>query len=74
MLENGFAWNIDWDREFNPELRNWGILEGKGGKEKEERKGRKEKKGRAGSEGKTDSKIGDGFSEPKKICVVAAWI
>lgn len=43
-------------------------------KEKEERKGRKEKKGRAGSEGKTDSKIGDGFSEPKKICVVAAWI
>lgn len=51
MLENGFAWNIDWDREFNPELRNWGILEGKRGKEKKKRK-KKEKEGKKRKGGK----------------------
>lgn len=66
MLENGFAWNIDWDREFNPESRNWGILEGKRGKEKKKRERRRKRKERKEREGKTDSKIGDGFSEPKK--------
>lgn len=51
MLKNGFAWNIDWDREFNPELRNWGILEGKRGKEKKKRK-KKEKEGKKRKGGK----------------------